>query len=39
MPDDAIIQKVAEAIHSVWRKTTEGVLEVAKLCADAEKKS
>ena len=36
MSDDVIIQKLAETINKVWRKTTEGVLDVARLCADAE---
>jgi hypothetical protein len=36
MSDDVMIQKLAETINKVWRKTTEGVLDVARLCADAE---
>ena len=38
MSEDAMIQKLAETINKVWRKTTEGVLDVARLCADAEER-
>ena len=32
------IQDYAKAINSSWRKTTDSVLETARLCAEAEKK-
>ena len=38
MSEEIIIKKLAEAINKVWRKTTEGVLDVARLCADADNK-
>ena len=32
------IQDYAKAINSSWRKTTDSVLETARLCAEADKK-
>ena len=32
------IQDYAKAINSSWHKTTDSVLETARLCAEAEKK-
>lgn len=38
MSTDASIQGLAKAINASWRKTTENVLDTAKLCADANGK-
>ena len=38
MAIQSTIQDYAKAINSSWRKTTDSVLETAKLCAEADKK-
>jgi hypothetical protein len=36
--NDALLKKCAEEINKSWRKTTDSVLETAKLCAETSKK-
>ena len=36
MPNDVTIQKYTDSINKSWRKTTQSVLETAKLCAEAQ---
>ena len=38
MASQGTIQEYAKAINSSWHKTTESVLETARLCAEANKK-
>ena len=38
MASQGTIQEYAKAINSSWHKTTDSVLETARLCAEANKK-